>query len=199
MRVLISGFEAFGGETINPTERLVRQLADIECPRGVELHGVCLPVVFEASFQLLRAHIQRVDPKVVLAFGQAGGRSMIEIERVAINCIDADIPDNHGNCPRDQRISPSGESAYFTTLPAQEMIAQLERDKIPARMSNTAGTFVCNDLFYRLQEFTRFSMRHSGFIHVPYLPEQAVTKGPGTAAMEFDTLKRSLEAILRSL
>lgn len=199
MRILISGFEAFGGETINPTERLVRQLADVECPRGVELHGVCLPVVFEKSFQVLRAHIQRVDPQVVLAFGQAGGRSAIEIERVAVNCIDAEISDNHGNCPRDQRISPNGEAAYFTTLPVQKIIAQLERDKIPARMSNTAGTFVCNDLFYRLQEFTRFSLRRSGFIHVPYLPEQTVAKGSDAAAMEFSTLKRSLEVILRSL
>jgi pyroglutamyl-peptidase len=203
-RVLISGFEPFGGQPVNPTALLIEALlrGEISRPIDCDVRGAVLPVTFGGSFEKLQSEIQAFEPHFVLSLGQAGGRSHIEIERVAINCIDAEIPDNSGFQPQgesfDLKIDRSGDSAYFTTLPARTMLDRLTRAGISARMSNSAGTYVCNFLFYRLQELTQFSVCRSGFVHFPFMKEQVVTR-PDTAAMDFPIMKRALELMLESL
>jgi pyroglutamyl-peptidase len=167
-------------------------------PPGMNVQAVCLPVTFDKAFEILAKEIESYHPDVVLAFGQAGGRAAIEIERVAINCLDADIPDNRGVKPRDQMITEGGAPAYFTTLPMRAMLEKLAQAGLPSRISNSAGTYVCNYVFYKLQEFAKDSQKQTGFIHVPYLPEQAA-KNPGTPSMEFSELERACGVILRAL
>lgn len=189
-RILVSGFEAFGGAAINPTKRLIE---DLRAGRvsSIPVETVLLPVVFGEAFTALEEAIARVKPDVVLSLGQAGGRDAIELERVAINLMDAEIADNNGFQPREQPIVPGGQNALFSTLPLQTMLQDLRAHEIPARISNSAGLYVCNDLFYRLQ--TRGLK--SGFVHVPYLPEQTNDK----PSMPFDTMKRALAVMLETL
>ncbi len=189
-RILVSGFEAFGGATINPTQRLIEEL---RAGRGssTPVETVLLPVVFGAAFTALEEAIARTKPDVVLSLGQAGGRDAIELERVAINLMDAEIADNNGFQPREQSIAAGGENALFSTLPLQTMLQDLRSQEIPARISNSAGLYVCNDLFYRLQTLGLTS----GFVHVPYLPEQTTDK----PSMPFETMKHALAVMLETL
>lgn len=201
MRVLISGFEPFGGESLNPTALLVEALnkAPSEfAPTSMQTRGVLLPVTFAKAFETLQTEIRSWNPDVVLAFGQAGGRAMIELERVAINCLDADIPDNDGAQPRDLMILPRGDAAYFSTLPLRSVLAVLEQAKVPARISNSAGTYVCNFLLYRILEDNQRTRRRCGFIHVPFLPEQIQNRS-GVPSMPFEQMKQGLKAILHGL
>ena len=202
MRILVSGFEAFGPNAINPTERLaldvVKNPSDYLPSAPRDLHAVVLPVTFADAYQVLSSEIASFKPDAVLALGLAGGRSLaIELERVAINCIDCDIPDNSGRVLRDEKIEEKGASAHFSTLPLREMLGELERSGVPAKISNTAGTYVCNFLFYRLQERAR--ARISGFVHIPFLPEQIVGQSPIPPSMEFDVLKKGLVAMITAI
>ncbi len=199
MRILISGFEAFGGESVNPTAVLINRLHEVAAPGGCELRGVLLPVTFREAFQKLEAEIHAFDPDAVLAFGQAGGRDAIEFERVAINCMDADIPDNSGFQPRDARIDSAGAPAYFSTLPIRELMEAVQAAGLPARISNSAGLYVCNFLMYRLLDATLRTRRQAGFIHVPYSPEQAAKKSPPAPAMAVDSLVQALAIIVETL
>lgn len=170
--VLITGFDPFGGEAVNPSQRIAQAL-DGEVVAGHRVVGATLPTQFGASLPALQALLRRHRPVLVLAIGQAGGREGISLERVAINLIDARIPDNAGSQPVDVRIVDNAANAYFSTLPIKAMLQRLHKAKIPAALSQTAGTFVCNQVFFGLQHALR--RRHGvrgGFIHVPYLPEQ---------------------------
>jgi pyroglutamyl-peptidase len=192
---LVSGFEAFGGASVNPTQKLVEEL------RHPAVETVLLPVVFGDAFSVLQTAIERVRPSFVLALGQAGGRDSIELERVALNLMDAEIADNKGFQPREIPISADGENALFSTLPLRPLLDDLRAKGIPARISNSAGLFVCNDLFYRLQRLA--SHQHlglrSGFVHVPYLPEQAVGAAAGKPFMEFTTMQLALDTMISTL
>lgn len=194
-KILISGFEAFGGQKINPTALLIEALKnnEISTPAHFDIHPLLLPVTFGESFQKLQEKMQELKPEMIICLGQAGGRAHIELERVAINCLDADIPDNSGFQPRDEKITSHGESAYFSTLPLRKFEAALKHAQIPVKISNSAGTYVCNYLFYQLMQEVRGTQIEAGFIHVPYLPEQA-KKGEPT--MSIEELKRALEALL---
>lgn len=181
VRILVSGFEPFGGQTQNPTQLLCERLAreallgdepERVVPPGVAVRSVVLPVTFAGAYPRLREEIHAFAPHVVIAFGQAGGRAAIELERVAINCDDAELADNAGERPRDRVIVEGGPPALFSTLPLRALQGELAAAGIPARISNSAGTFVCNHLFYRLMEEHRFSIRLCGFVHVPFLPKQ---------------------------
>ncbi len=203
MRILVSGFEAFGGESINPTHLLVDELraGRIAVPAALEVKAVLLPVGFESAFDSLTKAILDFKPQIVLSLGQAGGRQSVELERVAVNIIDAEIPDNDGRQPRDEHINPTGLSAYFSTLPLRQMENALTLAQIPVRISNSAGLYVCNFLFYRLQEFcgsAASTVTASGFVHFPYLPEQAA-KNSGTHSMSLETMKRALQILLEQL
>lgn len=195
MRVLISGFAPFGGRNINPTALLIEALNNKEIPYSSELEvrGIVLPVTFEDSYFELKNHIDTFNPDVVISFGQAAGRKCIELENLAVNKIKADIKDNAGMMPEEQLINSLGADSYFATLPLQGLEGALKDHGLPVKVSNSAGLFVCNYLFYRLMEDNQTTFRLCGFIHVPLLPEQAKNNEP---SVSLDDLKRALSVIL---
>jgi pyroglutamyl-peptidase len=184
--LLVTGFEPFGGEVINPSWELARSLSG-EVVAGARIVAVQLPCVFGEARQRLDEALQRVRPATVLAIGQAGGRCDLSLERVAINVDDARIPDNAGAQPVDEAIVADGPAAYFSTLPIKAIVAGLRAAGYPASVSQTAGTFVCNHLFYGLQHRLDGLGVRSGFMHIPYLPEQAA-RHPGAPSLPLPTL-----------
>ena len=190
--VLITGFEPFGGETVNPSWEVVK-LLDGMIIDDCRVVARQLPCVFGESLEVLNAAIDALQPSVVLAIGQAGGRVDVTVERVAINVDDARIPDNRGQQPVDVAIVPGGPAAWFSTLPIKAMVAALREAGIPASVSQTAGTFVCNHVMYGvLHKLADRPEVKGGFIHIPYLPEQAAAH-PGAPSMATQTLKQALE------
>ncbi|ARF54117.1 pyroglutamyl-peptidase I [Streptomyces gilvosporeus] len=177
-RVLLTGFEPFGGEPTNPSWRAVRAAA-AEPPPGFEMFAVELPCVYGGSLTALRAAVADTRPEIVVCVGQAGGRPDITVERVAINVDDARIPDVSGAEPVDEAIVPGGPAAYFSTLPVKACVAAVRAAGLPASVSNTAGTFVCNHVFYGLAHLlaTELPGVRGGFVHVPYAPEQVTDRG----------------------
>lgn len=176
MKVLVTGFEPFGGEIINPAYEAVKNLADeID---GAEIIKKEIPTVFHKSITLLDNLIEKNTPDITLCIGQAGGRFEISVERVAINVDDARIPDNEGNQPIDIPIFEDGKNAYFTNIPVKAVIKEINQYKIPASVSNTAGTFVCNHIMYGLLYLIekKYPGMKGGFIHVPFIPEQVIEK-----------------------
>lgn len=171
--ILVTGFEPFGGESVNPSA-LVAQALHGRTIDGVPVLGAVLPCVFGAALDALNAALERHRPQLVLALGQAAGRSALSLERVAINVDDARIPDNAGAQPVDKPVVAKGPNAHFTTLPVKAMVAALRDAGHPAELSNSAGTFVCNHVFYGLQHaLRRRRAARSGFMHLPLLPEQS--------------------------
>ncbi|MEU9115547.1 pyroglutamyl-peptidase I [Streptomyces sp. NPDC048483] len=176
-RVLLTGFEPFDGEATNPSWQAVRAAAD-GAPAGLEMTAVELPCVYGAALTALRTAIADTRPEIVVCVGQAGGRPDITVERVAINIDDARIPDAAGAEPVDEAIVPGGPAAYFSTLPIKACVAAVRAAGLPASVSNTAGTFVCNHVFYGLAHLlaTELPGVRGGFVHVPYAPEQVVDR-----------------------
>lgn len=198
MKVLVTGFEPFGGEIINPSWEAVRKLkSEVE---GCAIIKAQIPVVFGKCSEKLAAVIELEKPDLVLCVGQAGGRSEISIERVAINISDAAIPDNEGNHPVDEPICEDGENAYFSNLPIKAMVESLRRNNIPASVSNTAGTYVCNYLMYVLldQINEKYPGTRCGFIHVPYLPSQVTGKKRTLPSMSPETVVKALEVAIQT-
>ncbi|MFE7316893.1 pyroglutamyl-peptidase I [Streptomyces sp. NPDC057555] len=176
-RVLFTGFEPFGGESTNPSWEAVR--VAVAAPlAGLELHAVELPCVYGESLTALRAAVDEICPDVVVSVGQAGGRPDVTVERVALNVDDARIPDTAGAEPIDEPIVPGGPAAYFSTLPIKACVAAVRAAGLPASVSNTAGTFVCNHVFYGLAHLIATELPHvrGGFVHVPYAPEQVTDR-----------------------
>lgn len=179
--VLITGFEPFDGESVNPSGEIARQLHGTVIV-GHRVVGALLPCGFGAAITELKRQIRAVKPALVICVGQAGGRAEITPERVAINVDDARIPDNAGRQPVDRPVVRGGPAAYWSTLPIKAMVAALTRRGIPASVSQTAGTFVCNHVFYGLMHGLRGQNKiRGGFIHVPCLPEQALRPDSGRA------------------
>lgn len=170
--VLVTGFEPFGGATENPSEQIARRLHGWQL-EGHDVVGAVLPCAFHAALRELRRLIKQHDPVLVICLGQAGGRVAITPERVAINLDDARIADNRGAQPSDRPIVRGGPTAYWSTLPVNAIVQQLRTARLPAEVSHTAGTFVCNHVFYGLMHELRGQRRiRGGFIHVPWLPSQ---------------------------
>ena len=198
MKILVTGFDPFGGEKINPALEAVKSLpSEIH---GAEVHWVSIPTVFYQSAEVLEAEIVRYQPDVVLCIGQAGGRASLTPERVAINQDDARIPDNQGNQPIDEPIRMDGEVAYFSTLPIKAMVQAIKEEGLPATVSNTAGTFVCNHLMYQALYLAdkKFPHMRAGFMHIPYMTEQVLNK-PNTASMCLTDIVRGIEAAIRAI
>lgn len=190
--VLITGFEPFDGEHVNPSWEVVKQLNDMELG-GVRVVARHLPCVFGEALDVLNAAIDELAPQMVLAVGQAGGRCDISLERVAININDARIPDNQGQQPIDEPIVADGPAAYFSTLPIKAVVDSMREAGIPASVSQTAGTYVCNHVMYGLLHRLRGQPAiKGGFIHIPYLPEQAAAH-PGQPSMAAGTVLFALE------
>ncbi|MBZ4016742.1 pyroglutamyl-peptidase I [Streptomyces purpurogeneiscleroticus] len=177
-RVLLTGFAPFDGERVNPSWQAVRAVA-ADPPPGHEIATAELPCVFGAANDALRRAVADADPEVVLCVGQAGGRPDVTVERVAINIDDARIPDNSGAQPIDVPIVEDGPAAYFATLPVKACVAAVREAGLPASLSQTAGTFVCNHVFYGLMHLvaTERPALRGGFVHVPYAPGQVTDKG----------------------
>src|SRR3954470_8504167 len=203
MKALVTGFEPFGDDPINPARDalplLPRRLGDVEIATWT------LPTVFGRSLDALDAALAATRPDLVLCVGLAGGRAALSLERVAINLDDARIPDNEGNQPIDRAIVPDGPLAYFATLPIKAAVLALRDAGLPAIVSNTAGTFVCNHVFYGLMHRAAASRPklRGGFLHVPYLPAQAAHidnsgsgSGSGTPSMALADIVRGIEIVL---
>ena len=193
-KILLTGFDAFGGATLNPSWLAARALHG----RRILGHTVVaaqLPTVFGASLNALNTLLNKHQPALVICVGQAGGRKAMSLERVAINVNDAPIADNAGAQPVDTPVKPGAPAAYFTSLPIKAMLAALQADGVAAEVSQTAGTFVCNHVFYGLMHTlaTQRGLKQTrgGFIHVPWLPEQ------GTPSMPLEDMVRGLRLALR--
>jgi pyroglutamyl-peptidase len=195
IHVLLTGFEPFDGSGVNPSWQAV-QLAATTPPVGVSLTTVMLPVVFHDAIARLRAAVEESGAEVVVCVGQAGGRPGITVERVAINLDDARIPDNKGAQPVDEPVVVDGPAAYFSTLPVKACVAAVRDAGLPASVSHTAGTFLCNHVFYGLMhliESGRPGVR-GGFVHVPHLPEQV--PGGDAPSMSVQSIAEALTAIV---
>jgi pyroglutamyl-peptidase len=178
VRILVTGFEPFGGQSLNPSWEVARALHGWTL-EGAQITSVQLPCVFAQALPALQQALAQHRPDIVLALGQAEGRCDFSVERVAINVMDARIADNAGAQPIDVPVIAGGPAAYFSTLPIKSLVAGLKAAGFPASVSQTAGTFVCNQVFYALQHTLAGLGVHSGFVHLPLLPEQAAHwKGP---------------------
>jgi pyroglutamyl-peptidase len=195
MKALVTGFEPFGGESVNPALEAVLRLP----PRldALEIATASLPSVFGRTLAALEDALVATRPDIVLCVGQAGGRTELSLERVAINVDDARIADNDGQQPIDRPVVVGGPAAYFASLPIKAAVRALREAGLPAAVSNSAGTFVCNHVFYGLMHLaaSRSLPLRGGFLHVPYLPSQAARQG-GAPSMALDDIVRGIEIVL---
>lgn len=199
MKILITGFDPFGGENVNPAYEAVKLLPDTIA--GAEIIKLEVPTQFHRAGAVLEDAMQRHKPDAVICVGQAGGRAAITPEKVAINLMDGRIPDNAGYQPVDAPIREDGETAYFTSLPVKAMVQRMRDAGIPAAVSYTAGTYVCNYLLYTLLYLIdkKYPNVRGGFIHVPYAMEQVINKPLGTPSMDLRQIARGLETAVEAV
>ncbi len=202
MKVLVTGFDPFGGEAVNPAFEAVKLLPDEIA--GAEIIKLEIPTVFSKCGPAVEAGIQKYEPDVVINVGQAGGRSCVTIEQVAINLAEARIPDNDGEQPSDEPIQKDGAPAYYATIPVKAIVKNVRDHGIPCHISYTAGTYVCNCIMYNVLHMaaTKYSNIRAGFIHVPFAAQQAVEKPNGTPFMSLemiaDSLKYAIETTVKN-
>lgn len=195
--VLLTGFDPFGGETLNPSWEAVRVLEG-ERIAGRRIDTRQLPTSFARAPAALLDSMADIEPEVVVCVGQAGGRSRISLERIAINVCDARIPDNDGACPRDAHIVANGPDGLFSTLPLQACMGSLHHAGIPAEISNSAGTYVCNQVMYvLLHALQGHPHARGGFVHIPYSPQQAI-RHRDAPSMSLDQVSGALRLIVRA-
>ena len=193
-KLLITGFDPFGGESINPSWESVFRLNDVI--GEYSLTKLQIPTVFSKAAESVIQKAEELQPDVVLCIGQAGGRAAVTPEVVAINLREATIPDNAGNQPTNERIAIDGENAYFSNIPVREIVTALKANNIPSALSFSAGAFVCNDVLYSLLHHFKDTKVRVGFIHLPFLPEQAKGKYP---SLPLETLVTALEIVIQTL
>lgn len=198
MKLLITGFDPFGGEKTNPAIEAVKRLP--AAIAGATVVPLEIPTVFGTCAEVVRQAIITERPDAVLSVGQAGGRSALTPERIAINLDDGRIPDNAGFQPVDQPIQPNGPAAYFTQLPVKAMAQAIRQAGLPSHVSTTAGTYVCNHIMYQVQHLraTEFPQLQAGFIHIPFLPEQVVQRS-GVPSLALTDDVRGLTAAIRAI
>lgn len=198
MKILVTGFDPFGGDSINPAIEAVKRLPDNI--GEAEIIKMEIPTVFHKSINVIEKAIIEHNPDVILSIGQAGGRADITVERIGINCDDARIADNEGNQMIDEPVYVDGPAAYFVNLPIKAMVAEMQKAGIPASVSNSAGTFVCNHVTYGVRHLieTKYSGKRSGFIHIPFLPNQVLDK-KGQPSMALSTIIDGLCAAIKAI
>ena len=199
MNVLITGFDPFGGEPINPAWEAVKAMKDEIA--GATITKLQIPTVVNKSIAKVHEKMQELRPDIVLSIGQAGGRYDITPERVAINLDDARIKDNEGNQPIDLPIYDDGAPAYFSDLPIKAMVQHIREAGLPASVSNTAGTFVCNHLMYGVLYTLakEYPGVRGGFMHVPFIPEQVVGRPAPAPSMNLKDIARGIEAAIAAI
>ena len=190
-KLLITGFDPFDGATINPSWEAVKLLPDTI--GEYELHKLQIPTMFGLAPQTVLAEAEKLQPDVIISVGQAGTRPAVTPERIGINVRDARICDNAGISPKDEAIVPGGPDGYFSTLPVKAMITAMNEAGLPAAISNTAGTFVCNDVLYSLLHHYAGTDTRCGFIHGPWLPEQ------GEPNLSLESTAKALEIAIGTL
>ena len=204
MKILVTGFDPFGGEKINPALETIKRLPDTIL--GAQIIKLEIPTVVGKSLAKIKEAVEKENPDAVLSIGQAGGRSEITVERIGINIDDCRIPDNEGNQPIDEPVIKGGPAAYFVTVPIKAIVENIKAHNIPASISNTAGTFICNHVCYGVahlaaQRTAAGKPMKSGFIHIPFLPEQVIGKPALTPSMSLETIvsgiTHALEAIVK--
>lgn len=193
-KLLISGFDPFGGEKINPSFEAVKLLPDVICE--YELTKIELPTVFGRSAEIMSAKIEEIRPDAVICVGQAGGRRGITPEVIGINLREATIADNAGAQLQNEPVSEGAPDGIFSTLPVREMVTAIKAEGLPASLSFSAGAFVCNDLLFSLLNTYRGTEIKIGFIHVPFLPEQAKD---GVPSMTLSEITKGLIAAIECL
>ena len=198
MKILVTGFDPFGGEEVNPAIETVKRLPDTI--GGAKIIKLEIPTVCHQSLRVIDEAIAGYDPDVVLSVGQAGGRPDITVERVGINVDDCRTPDNAGNQIVDEPIYADGPAAYFVTVPIKAMVQRIRERNIPASVSNTAGTFVCNHVTYGVCHLlaVKYPGKRSGFIHIPFLPQQAVDK-KNMPSMSQDMMVEAITAAIEAV
>ena len=196
MKILLTAFEPFGGEKTNASLEAMKRIC---VPEGTELIRLEVPTVFGLAGETVLRVVREERPDVVLCLGQAAGRAAVTPERVAINVRDASIPDNAGEMPQDEPIVPGGPAAYFSTLPIRAMVSAAHSAGVPASVSNSAGTFVCNDLMYSLLHAlgAEFPQIRGGFVHVPACAP--IEKDPSIPILSTEMAAAAIEALLAAL
>ena len=194
--ILVTGFESFGKDSVNPTVKMVEELPDEYA--GYRICKLILPVSFERAPEAAMDALRKLRPDAVVAFGLAGGRKGITVERIAVNCKDARMADNDGAEPEDEPVCADGPAAYFSTLPIKKIVAALEEEGLEASVSNSAGTFVCNCLMYSLLDSIAAEGRPvpCGFVHVPYLDSMGHPEAP---SMDEESVRRTGETVIRTV
>lgn len=197
MKVLLTGFDPFGGELVNPAEEAVKMVSNNI--NGAEVIKITIPTVQTKSVKAIEEAVEKHNPDIVISVGQAGGRFDITPERVAINMDDFRIKDNEGNQPTDEIIKEDGQTAYFSNLPIKAMVKYMNENKIPATVSNTAGTFVCNHVMYGILYMIdkKYPNIKGGFIHIPYMTSQVIDK-KNTPYMSLDEIVKGLELAIEA-
>ena len=197
MKVLLTGFDPFGGETVNPAWEAVSR---VQPPQGMELRKIQVPTLFAGALEPVEEAMECFRPDVVLCVGQAGGRTAVTPERIGINLMDATIADNSGFIPQNQPIVEGGPDGLFATVDVKAMAQAIRQAGIPSQVSNSAGTFVCNRLLYGVLLLCKekYPGTRAGFVHVPFLPRQTADR-PGYASMSLPDMVTALEAALGSL
>lgn len=199
MKILVTGFDPFGGESINPAYEAVKELPDQI--QGATIIKKEIPTEFKRSGEVLKELALEYKPDVILCVGQAGGRSGITVERVAINLAEARIADNVGFQPSDMEIIKGGKPAYFATIPVKNMVEKIRERGLQGNISYTAGTFVCNSIMYNALAIAEKEVpgAKAGFIHVPFLPEQVTSKVEGTPSMSKESITAGLQAAIEAI
>lgn len=197
MRILVTGFEPFGQDNVNPSSEILKKLpSQILTADVIKLE---IPVVRWKALDKIREAIKEYSPDVVLSVGQLAGRSDISIERVAINIDDYQMPDNDGNKPIDEPIIKDAPNAYFMSIPIKAIHKKLIENRMPASISNSMGTYLCNHVAYGVANMiSEYENIKSGFIHIPILPEQAINK-PKTPSMSLETSTRAIELVIEAI
>ena len=193
-RLLITGFDPFDGGAVNPSSQAVMDLPDFV--GDFVLCKLTIPTVFGKAAMQVLAQAEAFRPDVILCVGLAGGRDAVTPERIAVNIRDARLPDNEGNQPAGEFVIPDGPAAYFATVPVRRMVEAIESQGIPAQISYSAGVFVCNDLLYRLLHHYNGTETKVGFLHVPYVLEQAK---PSMPSLSLDAIVTALTAAIETL
>ena len=200
MKILMTGFEPFGGETINPAYEAVKRLPDEI--KGAKIMKMEIPVVFDKAGDIVQQALNTEEPDIVICVGQAGGRKGVTPERIAVNLQEARIPDNEGNAPMDHPVREGGPAAYFTGLQVKAMVANLKAAGVESSLSYSAGTYVCNDLFYRVMDHIAQMAAankkiRGGFIHVPFIPEQTKDK-PDVPSLPLQDIVKALTVCIET-